>query len=149
MPATKPKPSAKGASSPSSKEMGRRFRDARRAAGLSQRKLAMVAGCTASAISDLERGETEHISAKIALRIGVETGYAMRYLVLGEGTIWRTNILNTDDEWEVVEIYRALSEKNRQIWASLGKDLLQMEPPSAAEPYRTKVSSPRSKVKRV
>jgi len=116
---------------------------------LSQRKLANAAGCTASAISDLERGETEHISAKIALRIGVETGYAMRYLVLGEGTIWRTNILNTDDEWEVVEIYRALSEKNRQIWASLGKDLLQMEPPSAAEPYRTKVSSPRSKVKRV
>lgn len=149
MPITKPKTAAKDSSSPSSKEMGRRFRDARRAAGLSQRKLAKAAGCTASAISDLERGETEHVSAKIALRIGVETGYAMRYLVLGEGTIWRTNILNTDDEWDVVGIYRALSEKNRQIWTDLGKDLLQMEPPSSAQPYQGKFSGPRSKVKRV
>lgn len=127
--------------------MGRRFRAARQAAGLSQRRLAKAVGCTASAISDLERGETEHISAKIALRIGVETGYAMRYLVLGDGTIWRTNILNTDDEWEVVETYRGLSEKNRQIWMSLGKDLLKMEAPSPAQPYRSRVSGPGSKVK--
>lgn len=147
MPITKPKPSSKGASLTPGKEMGRRFRDARRAAGLSQRKLAAAAGCTASAISDLERGETEHISAKIALRIGVETGYAMRYLVLGEGTIWRTNILNTDDEWEVVGIYRGLSEKNRQIWKSLGKDLLRMEPPSSAQPYQGRFSRPQPKAK--
>jgi len=64
--------------------LGRRLRDARTRAGLTQVELAAAIGVTQSMISDIERGDTDDIMGSNLIRAADALRVSPRWLMIGE-----------------------------------------------------------------
>lgn len=116
--------------------MAQRIRTARKAAGLSQSEVARKLGVQPSAVNHMESGRTKSLKADTILRLAQTIGVSAYWLETGEGSPSPDNRL-TPDETEVLDLYRSLTEQNREAWLKVGVTLAeaQVSKPSISRPF--------------
>lgn len=93
--------------------LARRLRTARLAAGLSQKKLAPLVGCSRGMIVALEQGRAEMASADLMIRIADSLGCSPRWLILGKGVQYGTGGID-DKEVQLIQVFRTLPDPMKE-----------------------------------
>lgn len=104
----------------------KKFRELRK---LTQAQLARLIGITQPSMSEIETGETRELMAETLLRISAALKVNPFHLFSGKGPIEMRYVVDSQ-EAETVVLCRLLTEVNREHWLSIGKSLLDTQPPS-------------------
>lgn len=115
--------------------LGDRIRTLRKAMGLTQIKLAEMAGIHQSSLSELERGDTKKGFGQTIVALAKALQTNPEWLTTGKGNP-SPSFHGSIDESEAVTIYRMLPPDMRNAWMATGRALLDQQPPSTANPYK-------------
>lgn len=108
------------------KEVGHRIRMLRKARGLTQPQLAKAIGCAQSTISELETGESRKPQSGNLLKLAKFFDVDIEHLLSGKGDP-RTVSSMSDDESELLILYRSLSPSGRGYVLGRARDVHQDE----------------------
>ena len=102
--------------------LGTRLRAERKAAGLTQTELARVAGIRQPTLSDIERGESCAPSASAMDAICRVLNLRPQWLLTGHGEKYVST--TTDQEQDVLDLFRAMPPHQQQAWLQVGRAML-------------------------
>lgn len=102
--------------------LGTRLRAERKAAGLTQEALAKASGIKQPTLSDIERGESGAPSASAMDAICRVLNLRHQWLLTGQGEKYVSN--TTDNEQDLLDLFRALPPHQQQAWLQVGRAML-------------------------
>ena len=116
--------------------VGRRIKALRKAAGLSQGRLASLADMPQSTLSSIEHGDSQIPRGDRLAKLAAVLKVSPDWLIAGHGS--PVPPVQPDiDESEVLQIYRDLTPANRGALIATARALLESQPtPTAASPLR-------------
>ena len=102
--------------------LGTRLRSERKAAGYTQEALAKASGIKQPTLSDIERGEIGAPSAPAMEAICRVLNLRPQWLLTGHGEKYVSN--TTDQEQDLLDLFRAMPPHQQQAWLQVGRAML-------------------------
>ena len=96
-----------------------RLRHARKARGLTQKKLESISGVKQASISDLERGESKSFRGNTLVSLAKALNVSPEWLAQGKGTMERRDVPLTDEAITVAQEWQRLPLELRQSIANM------------------------------
>jgi transcriptional regulator with XRE-family HTH domain len=117
--------------------IGNRVRTLRKALGLSQPKLAALVGIKQPSLSYIENNPSNEIKQETLLALAKHLHTNPQWLSTGKGSPSKSEIPSIDQS-EVLQLFNALSDVNKNSWLSIGRLLLESESdkPKALSPFK-------------
>ena len=120
-----------------SMSIGQRVKALRVAKGMNQSQLARAVGVKASSINDIESGVTKSIKGTTLLGLTRVLECSSDWLQTGKGIPAAPAQLKTLEESELIAIFKAMSDGNKQALLAAARALLSAQPsePTKANPF--------------
>ena len=117
--------------------IGQRVKALRKAAGMSQPRLAALIGIKQPSLSYIENNPSNEIKQDTLLALAKHLGTNPQWLSTGKGSPSPMSV-TTIDQAEVVQLFNALTDANQSAWLSIGRTLLETQPskPKAMSPFK-------------
>lgn len=123
---------------PAVSSLGERIRALRKTKGLSQVRLAQLAGIKQPSLSELETGESKVAAGDTLVRLAAALECNPDWLATGKGSPVVALLDISPDENELLAIWRSLSEQNQELLMHLAHKMVEGQPspkPSRSRPF--------------